>query len=359
MVNKDYKNWKSESLPTAKPTHTLFLSGDGGEPVLRSSDPYLKTLQTHLEESDSNATLLLLGDNIYPNGLPNEDHTIRKEKESVLLAQIGMYKNFRGKVYWIAGNHDWDEGHEQGWAYRLNQERFVETHSNRGNIFLPDSGCPGPVSLDLGKDGLLLLMDTQWWLHKYEKPLTKEFCDITTEEEMATVLRTELEKNKDRQIFVGAHHPMESFGPHGGKYPWRSHLFPLTEFNRKLWIPFPVLGSVYVYGRKGMRYIQDTPNKHYKRMRKSFIPIFEKHPGVTYVNGHDHSLQLITKNKVNYITSGSASQVSHVVKKPSLDFGFAGNGYVVIYIYASGEKWADFYQTTETGRKLVFRKKLE
>lgn len=107
-----------------------------------------------------------------------------------------------------------------------------------------------------------------------------------------------------------------------------------------------------------MRYIQDVPNPTYRRMQRSFEGAFEKHPGTTYVNGHDHSLQLIRKNKVNYITSGSASQVSHVVKKPYLDFGFAGNGYVLVSLYPNGEKWAEFYRASAKGRELVFRQRL-
>lgn len=344
--------------PSEKPIYQVFLSGDGGEPLPNGQDPYINTLKKHLEESDENSALLFLGDNIYPNGLPDASSPIRKTKEQVLLEQIGMYKNFKGKVFWVAGNHDWDEGHEHGLDHRLNQERFVELNSNRGNIYFPDSGCPGPSAIELSKDVVLLLLDTQWWLHQYNKPVDKALCTVSTEQEMTDAIAAELAKYKGKHVILAAHHPMETCGPHGGKYPWRSHLFPLTEFNRKLWVPLPFLGSFYVYGRKAAHYIQDTPNKHYKRMRQGFEAAFEQYPGTTYVNGHDHSLQLITKNKVNYITSGSASQTSHVVKKPYLDFGLAGNGYVLISIYANGEKWAEFYQTSKEGRKLVFRKKL-
>lgn len=359
MINKAHKNWAAVNPPSEKPTYKIFLSGDGGEPLPDGKDPYIIALKKHLEETDENAALIFLGDNIYPTGLPDTIHTTRKTCENILMEQINMYKNFKGKVFWVAGNHDWDEGHAHGLTNRLNQERYVELHSNRGNIYYPDSGCPGPAAINLTDDVVLLLLDTQWWLHKYNKPVNKELCGVTTETEMTQAITSELDKYKGKHVFLAAHHPMETCGPHGGKYPWRSHIFPLMEFNRKLWIPLPVLGSAYVYGRKGMRYIQDVPNKHYKRMRISFERAFEKYPGTTYVNGHDHSLQLIEKNKVNYITSGSASQVSHVVKKPYLDFGLAGNGYVLISIYANGEKWVEFYQTSKAGRTLVFRKKLD
>lgn len=359
MVNKELRDWASQHPPAAEPVYRIFLSGDGGEPLPDGTDPYIRALRTHLEETDERSALLFLGDNVYPAGLPGTADPKRKQYEQVLLEQIGIYRDFKGKVFWVAGNHDWDEGHEEGLFRRLNQERFVEANSGRGNIYFPDSGCPGPASIDLSDEVTLLLLDTQWWLHKYDKPKDKALCGVSTETEMTDAITGELEKHRGKSVFVAAHHPMETCGPHGGKYPWRSHLFPLTEFNRKLWIPLPVLGSVYVAARKSARYIQDTPNKHYKRMRTAFEGAFEKYPGTCYVNGHDHSLQLIRKNRVNYITSGSASQVSHVVKKPYLDFGLAGNGYVLISLYPGGEKWAEFYCTSAAGRELVFRKKLD
>lgn len=358
MVNRKLKDWATAVPPAEKPVYKIFLSGDGGEPLFNGTDPYIIALKKHLEECDERSALIFLGDNVYPAGLPDTSNPKRKTYEQVLLEQIAMYKNFKGKVFWVAGNHDWDEGHEHGLTNRLAQERFVELHSQRGNIYFPDSGCPGPAAIDLTDDIVLLLLDTQWWLHKYEKPQNKELCGVSTEDEMTAALSAELEKYKGKNVFVAAHHPMETCGPHGGKYPWRSHLFPLTEFNRKLWVPLPVLGTAYVVARKSARYIQDLPNKHYKRMRFAFEGAFEKYPGVTYVNGHDHSLQLIRKNRVNYITSGSASQVSHVVKKPYLDFGLAGNGYAVVSLYANGEKWVEFFQTSAAGRTLVFREKL-
>lgn len=359
MVNKNFKDWESQTMPSEKPIYQVFLSGDGGEPLPDGKDPYIIALKKHLEKTEENAALLFLGDNIYPNGLPDTSNPACKSKQSVLLEQINMYKNFKGKVFWVAGNHDWDEGHELGLEHRLNQERFVELHSGRGNIYYPDSGCPGPSAIELSDKVVLVFLDTQWWLHQFDKPKDKALCGVSTEEEMVQAITAELSKYEGKHVLLAAHHPMETCGPHGGKYPWRSHLFPLTEFNRKLWIPLPVLGSAYVYGRKAARYVQDVPNKHYKRMRNGFETAFEKYPGTTYVNGHDHSLQLITKNKVNYITSGSASQVSHVVKKPYLDFGLAGNGYVVISIFPNGEKWAEYYMTSKEGTsQVVFRKKL-
>lgn len=359
IIHKEFENWESQKAPSEKPVYSVYLSGDGGEPLPDGTDPYIKALKTELNACDSNAALVYLGDNIYPAGLPGYADPKRKTYEQVLNEQMDAYAQFKGKVFWVAGNHDWDDGHEEGLDKRLNQERYIEQQSGRGNIYYPDSACPGPATVMLDDNTVLVLLDTQWWLHQFDKPKDKALCGVSTEEELTQSLRAEFDKHKGKTIFVAAHHPMETCGPHGGKYPLRSHFFPLLEFNRKLWVPLPILGGIYVIARKSARYIQDTPNKHYRRMVNAFEGVFEEYPGTVYVNGHDHSLQLIRKKKVNYLTSGSASQASHVVRKPYLDFGLAGNGYVKVNLYANGEKWAEFYQTSETGSTLVFRKKLD
>ncbi len=358
-VNKSQTGWENLRPPAVQPEFSFFLSGDGGEPLPDGTDPYLKALRSHLESCDSNSAVVFLGDNIYPAGLPDKNDPTRKTYEQVLREQIAVYENFKGRVFWVAGNHDWDDSHSQGLQKRLNQERFVEEVSGRGNIYYPDSACPGPVAVNLSANSVLLLLDTQWWLHQYDKPRNKDLCGVVSEEEMVAALRAEMDRHAGKTVFVAAHHPMETCGPHGGKYPLRSHFFPLLEFNRKLWVPLPILGGIYVIARKSARYIQDTPNKHYKRMIRAFEGVFETHPGAVYVNGHDHSLQLIRKNRVNYITSGSAGKTSHVVRKKYLDFGFAGNGYVVVKVYPGGERWAEFYRTSSEGSTLVFRTKLD
>jgi predicted phosphodiesterase len=359
IIPKRHTDWQSHMPPAGAPVYSLFLSGDGGEPLPDGTDPYLRELRKSLNARDTNSAVIFLGDNVYPSGLPSEADPDRKKYEKVLDDQIQTYSDFKGKVFWIAGNHDWDEGHPEGLDKRLNQELYIEAKSGRGNIYFPDGGCPGPTAIALNENLVLLVMDTQWWLHQYEKPRDKSLCGVTTEEELIHALRAEFAKHAGKTIFVAAHHPMETCGPHGGKFPLRSHVFPLLEFNRKLWIPLPILGGIYVFARKSVKYVQDTPNKHYRRMRIAFQKIFEEYPGTVYVNGHDHSLQLIRKNKVNYITSGSASHISHVVRKKYLDFGLAGNGFVVVNIYSNGEKWAEFISVNAQGSTMIYRQKLD
>lgn len=312
---------------------TLWLLGDAGELPSGPRRTLLDTLQAQLSRAVDNSALVILGDNVYPSGLSGEGAPARKHEEAILEAQIGLYKDFRGRVIWLAGNHDWARGGIEGLETRLRQEAWVETRSGRGNIFLPDAGCPGPAVLRLTERLTLLALDTQWWLHPHEKPLTP--CGLKSEEDFLKAVRDSLTALQGLCLVVAGHHPMYSRGPHGGAYPWHAHIFPLAEHFRWGWIPMPVLGSFYVLFRKS-GYIQDLTNRHYRRMRDSVGASLRLHPGAVYVNGHDHSLQYIRRDGVHYITSGSGAHVSHVVRGRHLMAGAARHGFVKLELLESG-----------------------
>ena len=54
-----------------------------------------------------------------------------------------------------------------------------------------------------------------------------------------------LYKNRNKTIFLASHHPFQSYGTHGGYFSWKDHIFPLTAANENLYIPLPIVGSLY------------------------------------------------------------------------------------------------------------------
>jgi hypothetical protein len=64
----------SSPEPPADPAeieHTIFLLGDAGHPR-RGGEPVFDALARVVPEDSTRATLVFLGDNIYPRGLPAE-----------------------------------------------------------------------------------------------------------------------------------------------------------------------------------------------------------------------------------------------------------------------------------------------
>lgn len=357
----DNLNWKDSIAELNDIRHIVYLIGDGGE-LDTTGQNGISLLGHHLKNENENSTVVFLGDNGYPRGLPAEGHKDRKRGELALLEQIGIVENYTGKTFFIPGNHDWDYWSKGGWEGIKREETFIEEELNRGNTFLPDLGCPGPVEIELGKNILLVIIDTQWWLHKFEKPYGEnEFCDIKNENEFVERLREIAANNPEKQIILAGHHPIFSNGNHGGHFTFKDHMFPLTAASHNLYIPLPVIGSLYPLYRKYISSVQDISHPNYQLLRKSILEAFKEHKNFIYAAGHEHNLQYFNVRDQHFIVSGSGSKTKHVAKKHNAGFSYEAQGFAKVIYLESGETWIEFWTLSDEDQErgtLVFRKKI-
>lgn len=304
----------------------VYLLGDAGEPE-PTTDPNLSYLGSFLSQGDAEDVLIILGDNLYPKGLPPREHKNRPEMERRLNAQLDLIKNFKGRAFMIPGNHDWISGQSSGWEGIKEMQHYVESYLDDSNVFLPTGGCPGPIEIVLSDKLTLIILDTQYPLHPWEKPDETSSCEQKSTSKMLLELDEVVRKNKNNHVIVAGHHPIYSYGPHNGYYTFRQHLFPLTDLNRKLYIPMPVIGSIYPMYRKLIGARQDLNHPRYKIVRKNMESIFSQCENLVYVSGHEHSLQYIQKNGVHQVISGSGSKSSPVKKGEFTQFAHEGAGF--------------------------------
>lgn len=309
-------------------SYRLFLIGDAGEPQTDGTDPVLNNLKKHLAQAGRNSAVVFLGDNIYPRGLRNVDDPNRKSDEHKLATQLDVIKEHAGLGYVIPGNHDWEQGGKHGLQYIKNQEAFVTEYLQKNDVFFPKGGCPTPQEIHLSPTLTLVLLDTQWPLHPWDKPAEHSDCDIKTLPAMLTAVDDILYRNQDKKVVVLGHHPMYSHGTHGGYFTLKDHLLPLHELGVN--IPLPVIGSIYPLYRSLIGDIQDIQNPTYKEMRDGLTDIFKQYPNVVYANGHEHTMQWIVRDSINYITAGSGSKSTPVRKAKDALFTSESKGFAVI-----------------------------
>jgi hypothetical protein len=337
------------SNPPADSTFSVFLIGDAGQPLPDGQDPTLNLLRQQLMQAGKNSAVIFLGDNIYPKGLPNEEHVTRQEAQRRITEQLRAVKDYPGQVFFVPGNHDWERSGQRGWQYIVNQQKFVESFLNQPNVFLPRGGCPGPIEVSLSKDVTLVILDTQWWLHPWDKPGVESDCDAKDPAAIVLQLEDIIRRNRHKQIVVAAHHPMYSYSQHGGYNTWKQHLFPLADINKNLYIPLPVIGSIYPLYRQLLGDAQDIPHPLNRLMRESLMAAFRKHPGLIYVNGHDHALQYIEKDNLHFIVSGSGSKSSAVRKGPGSQYADPKNGIAQMDFGSDGKVKLSFWVPEEGG----------
>lgn len=332
--------------------HEVYLIGDAGEPD-RCPENF-ELMASVLQKASANSTVIILGDNIYSKGLPAKGHTERAIHEKKLSRQLDLIKAFKGKAYILPGNHDWAKGKQSGWQNVLNQERFVEEYLQDENVFFPKGGCPGPLEFELADDLFLILFDMQWMLHPWEKPGNESACEFQSTIDVLVEIDNLIKKHKNDRVIVAAHHPMYSDGIHGGKTELKDHIFPLTAANKSLYIPLPVIGSIYPIFRSAIGNIQDIAHPKYKAIRNAIVSSLKENPNAVYVSGHEHSLQHIQREGINYIVSGSASKTSHVKPRSHSKHAAERNGFAKINYYQSGAVATEFWSPngTASGEKI-------
>ena len=311
-----------------KPIHSVYCIGDAG--AVSKNDSVIEQLHQVLLDADSNTTVIFLGDNIYPKGLSDSSSKTFKKEAKELDLQLSPLKKFKGKTFVLPGNHDWEKSGKNGYNYVQNQRRYVD-NLLRDSTFTPFGGCPGPEEIHLTDQLVLITIDTEWMLQPIQTK-TKSRCDYQSNNDLYLALNDIISRNHGKQIIVAGHHPIYTFGNHGGKFTLKDHLFPLTNFSNWAYLPLPIIGSLYPVSRQLGVNPQDINHPANKKMRQTFKKIFSQHPNLIYVAGHEHSLQYSYKDSVNYIVSGSGCKTTHLNKK-KLDFGVSELGYAKLDYY--------------------------
>ncbi|RZS90515.1 metallophosphoesterase [Aquimarina brevivitae] len=324
-----------------KSTHSKFyLVGNLGY----DRDNAQKTLSAMQAYFDSTATtkdyLLVLGDNLYPGGMPSKDEGNRTAKEDQLKQQLNFLKGFKGKMIVIPGDRDWRKTGVKGVK---REEKFVKKFLDDKKAFLPKDGCP-LKSYDIDDDVHLLIVDSQWYIANWDKnPTINDECEIKTRDKFLTELQNELKKNKDKTIILAMHHPVYSNGPYGGKYSLRSHLFPLGKK-----IPLPILGTfITEIKSQGGISSQDILNKRYNDFMDRLSVMVRDTEKVIIVSAHENSLQYIVDNGLHQIIAGSGATATATTLGKTGKFAHSGIGFSVVDIQKNGGSQVSFYGTKE------------
>ena len=137
------------------------------------------------------------------------------------------------------------------------------------------------------------------------------------------------------------HHPWATHGSHGGFFTWKDHIFPLTNAADWLYLPLPIIGSLYpLITWNVLNRDQDLNGSKNKEMRRRMGEVFSKYQPLIIAAGHEHSLQLMEgKNGPQYAVvsgSGSEKKVSPVGHGEDTLFAHEHTGFMAVDILNNG-----------------------
>ena len=348
FYNERVDTWQEQApAESTELNYSVFLLGDSRS--LYTNDTLLTVLESELLEAGENSAVIFLGDNVYPNGLPDSTDKSWDLAEKSLVAQLEILQNYKGQIIYIPGVHDWAKGRKEGLDYVKNQRKYIENYLDQSKVFLPKKGRPGPTEIHLTDDIVVIVIDSYWWFHENEK----SYAGIIDEGDFFVQIEDAVSRNRDKKIIFAAHNPLYSVGNYGGHFNAADNFFPLLELNRALYVPLP--GFLYTGYRKFLGGTQDLAHPWYKLLIEALLETFEGHGDIIYAAGHEKNLQYVEKESIHHIVSGATGPSSYVARNEKTDFAQQQSGLAKLDFYNNGDVWLDFVSESEES---IFRKKL-
>lgn len=326
---------------------TIVLIGDAGQ-LIKGRAPVISAVRNTIPFTGK-TTIVFLGDNLYKVGLPDDATPNYAARKAALDSEIIIAKGTPAKVFFIPGNHDWLNGGRGGYETIVRQQRYVDNFGEKNVKFYPEDGCPGPVEVNLTPDIVLLLIDSQWWVHPYDKPGVESDCPYKTKEGVLRQINDILSKNSKKLVVIAFHHTLRSYGIHGGYFTLKQYIFPFTDALKNAYIPLPFLGSIYPITRSVFGTTEDMKNPFYAEFINDMDNVIKGHQNIIFASGHEHSLQLIKDSGYYYIVSGGGSKSTRVSANKKQLFGAHKYGFATLEISKNKNVRNTFY-TVDSGK---------
>ncbi len=357
---------QTASPPTnASIEHRVILVGDGG------AAPPLSLMPALQQSAQVPSTIVWLGDNVYPSGVPDdasESSGEYKKASDILGPQVRLAAAAGAQAIYVPGNHDWNDkagvGSVDGLARVRAQARLLgklsaDTGARPAVRLEPKDGCPGPIALDIASRLRLIVFDSNWLLRveSGERPASGDCRHGVSgiEAPHATLglaefyssLEALLEDSSGagKVVLLLAHHPVYSYGPHDGPRAFQ-HLMRVPGVR----FPIPLIGAVLRYGV--VQSAQDFDSSSNEALRSKLLAAMSAFPPLAYVSGHDHGLQVMREGSRYFLVSGSASKKEPMGHGNRSLFSEGNHGFMCVDVMTDGSVYLTVVHFKKDGARL-------
>lgn len=298
---------------TARAEAPLTLIAVGGAPETTAS-PTLQALKRRLKNADPERTAVVFTGNHAPKPLPEPGHPDRARVESAVMRHVDAVRDFvgrGGRVMFLPGHKDYQAGPASVRRLRkLVDDNLARTTTATADLpsAFPIAACGEPRLVKFGPDDAVVLafLNSQWWMQDFSAdPETNQGCRFKNRGQLATAVNDIVKRWRAKRLVFLAHHPLESFGPFGGRFPLSTHMSP------------PLLGSLVIWAKQAGLAPQHRRHVLYDTYSGGVFAAAQKFGGFTFVSGHDRSLQAFRIKDQVQIVSGTAGKTSRVVRPPN------------------------------------------
>jgi hypothetical protein len=237
------------------------------------------------------------------------------------------------------GKNEWADGSRKGKDF-IKQLTDELTKKYRNPLFYPDAACPGPEEVVLNYHLVVILIDTWWWVHKFDRRFNK--CDIENRGDVLIQIEDAIRRHyTGKHVVLSGHHSLKSFGNTSG------------YFSAKQWL----MELPYTFYRKlpGTRY--DNQHPDLKSFRSGLLSVLKNYPDVVYLSAGEANLQYFQHQNIHFVISGSW-QNREYVRKDLPEFGSNEKGFAQLTFSSKGTCQLSFYNSDDVlFKNILYEKK--
>lgn len=280
--------------------YSLLITGNTAEVC---QDNELINIWEKESKSTENIAFLLLGNINDSGGEQYSYNYFQKGDHPLLLAP---------------GEKEWANGSSLGKEMIKNiEEELLEEYG--GRVYFPDAACPGPKEVILNDHLVVILLDTQWWVHKHDRRFSK--CDIETTGDVLVQIEDAIRRHyTTKHVVIAGHHSLKSFGNSDGYFTLKQNVF----------------GAPYTLYRKVLGSRKDNHHPDFKGFRDVLLSVFREYPDIVYVSAGDANLQYFTLDNVHHLISGSFEN-TEFFRSDLAEFGSSEKGFARLNFSSEGE----------------------
>ncbi|RMA58937.1 BamA/TamA family outer membrane protein [Ulvibacter antarcticus] len=323
-----------------KPIHSFYIAGGLGNAKGGSNPSIEKLLKSHLDKASSQSTLLIVGDY-----MANKDH--KELNKTLLKNHIELAKDFKGKTYFTPGENEWSSRNtkEIEWV-----EDYLKDNKIKNMEVEPNNVCP--LEYIVVNDELdMILLDSEWFSSNWDgiEYINKKCPDINTKRRFLEELEGYIKDSRGKNLMIVMHHPIFSNGKRAGRNTFMESITPL-----------PIIGSIY-YELEDLASFstENLNNLRYDYLRDMVSALALESDRVTFVSGHEESLQYLTGKGMHQIISGSlGARTGTKIDRAKIttiggslpfegNFTYGAEGFAILDYYKDGSSKVRFI-TSET-----------
>lgn len=231
------------------------------------------------------------------------------------------------------GKTEWAGGSRNGKDFiKQLTDGLPEKYDNP--FFFPDEACPGPKEVVLNDHLVVILIDTWWWVHKYDRRFYK--CDIENRGDVLIQIEDVIRRHyAGKHVVVAGHHSLKSYGNTCG------------YFSAEQWL----LQLPYTFFRKLPGTRIDSQHPDFKDFRNGLLSVLKKYPDVVYVSASEQNMQYFQHDNNHFIISGSWHSGEYV-RKDLPEFGSEEKGFAQLVFLPKGSCELTFFNAN----KAIFKK---